>query len=317
MKILILGGTRLLGLALVRHLAAVGHDLTVLSRRATPLPTTVRHIRTERDEGLRRLTGERFDLIFDFLAYDGAAVDAALRAIAAGSYVLISSVWMTRLAPGLPADRLVTTPSNEALQRLPEITRRYLLGKLAAEQVVADHAPKRPALILRLPVFWGAGEHTGRLRFYAERIDDGGPLIVVDGGNNLTQIAWSEDLATALTAETTSLAKAETLILEALPHAGIPLRELVADIARGTGTSPHFSERSAATLAGVFPDYLAAEPLWRETAIERTDANLFRLSGTAPTAQTDWLPACRDTATGDAHLDLRAHELSLAERPGR
>lgn len=320
MKILILGGTRLLGLALVRRLAAAGHDLTVLSRRAAPLPATVRHIHAERDDGLRRLAGERFDLIFDFLAYDGAAVEVALRAIAAGSYVLISSIWMTRLSPGLPADRPVAAPSDDALQELPEVTRRYLLGKLAAERVVAGHAARRPALILRLPIFWGAGEHTGRLRFYAERIKDGGPLILVDGGVNLTQVAWSEDLATALTAATAPLAQAATPILEALPHAGIPLRELVADIARGTGASPRFSDLSAATLARVFPDYLAAEPLWRETAIERTDANLFRLAGTAPTAQADWLPACRDAAAGEARLDLRAREVyesSLAEGSDR
>ncbi len=312
MKILVLGGTRLLGLALVRRLASEEHELTVVSRRTAPFPETVRNIRADRQDGLQQIAGECFDLIFDFLAYDGAAISDALSAIPQGTYVLISSVWLVRLAPGLAVDRVLTNPSDDALLQLPEVTRRYLLGKLAAEKIVTGpRRLARPMLILRMPIFWGAQEHTGRVRFYAERIADGKPLMLINGGMNLTQIAWSEDLATAMAAALPLLVKAEAMIWEALPHEGITVRQVIADIASGTTICPAFREHDAASLQDCFPEYLEAEPLWRECASARSETNLFALAGTIPTPQALWLPACCEMAGGDARLDLRKRELAL------
>ena len=97
MKILVIGGTRLLGLALVRALLAAGHRVTVVSRRAENCPEGVECLKGDRQEGLRQLAGSKFDATFDFIAYDSLAPQQVFAEVQYGTYVLISSTWMVRM----------------------------------------------------------------------------------------------------------------------------------------------------------------------------------------------------------------------------
>ena len=165
-----------------------------------------------------------------------------------------------------------------------------------------------------MPVFWGKGEHTGRIRFYSQRIMDGKPLLLVAGGQNLTQIAWTEDIASEFEAWLRLNGKSDCLVWEGLPHDGIEVRAVIADIAVGLGQSLTFESIDSSLLKKRLPEYLDAEPLWRERLIDITPSNIFSITATQLTPQSKWLPPCCADAVGDARMDLRSRELKLLGR---
>lgn len=311
MNILVIGGTRLLGLSLVRQLNTTGHKITVLSRHPLHQNNNCRTIVMDRQNGLNILQGEKFDLVFDFLAYDDTAVNEVERKLTVDIYVLISSAWMTKLGFNFLANQIIIHPEEEALARLSKITLQYLLGKQRAE-LAAITSRTFQSLIVRMPIFWGEHEHTGRINFYSTRLEDGNPLILVDGGYNLTQIAWTEDLASAMIANIPLLTRSSCpQILEGIPHNGITTRDVITIIAKGLDKIPIFAKIEKSILSKYIPEYLAAEPLWREEPIGQTETNLFRLAQMKPTDERIWLTSCSPHAKGDPQIALRARELSF------
>lgn len=315
MKILVIGGTRLLGLALVRALLAAGHHVTVVSRRAENCPEGVECLKGDRQEELGRLAGGKFEATFDFIAYDSPAPRQVFAEIDYGTYVLISSTWMVRMNQAMTACQAVTTADAGCLDVLHPITRKYLLGKLATERAtLEERAGGGDAAILRLPIFWGAGEHTGRLNFYRQRLADGGPVICVDGGHNVAQIVWTEDVARVIL---DWIPRApERPVWEALPDEGTRVREVIALIARGMHLQESLVDISSKTLEDRLPEYLQNEPLWREREIARTESNLFLFMQMRQTPLSIWLCDLVGPGTVPPVPPLRQSELSLIQSLG-
>lgn len=306
-RILIVGGTRFVGRR-VATLLAPTHDVLVLSRNSLMIPGAERLV-ADRLEGLGRLSGRQFDVVMDFLAYDEAGVaDAcALGRI----YLVISSTWLFHLsgpAAGTPsADRAETS-----MPMLP-VTMNYLRGKARVEAAIHQfRAAGRTAVSLRLPIIMGAGDHTRRLEFYRSRIADGGPLLLVNGGGNVAQVVWSEDVARVLVGVVDTELVAGRPIWEALPDAGTRVAEFVRLVAGSMGRTAETIEVPSAMLADELPAYLESEPLWRERPISRSDANLFAALGLAPTPAPEWLATL---PPGSASIDPdRPAEIALARR---
>ena len=95
MKVLLVGGSGLLGGAARDAFVSAGHDVTVVSRGALANPESIRSIRVDRKDpaGLAAaLAGESFDFTVDFLAYDEADVNALFASgFAPGRLVMIST----------------------------------------------------------------------------------------------------------------------------------------------------------------------------------------------------------------------------------
>lgn len=315
MKILVIGGTRLLGLALVRALLAERHSVTVVSRRAENCPEGIECLQGDRQEGLRRLGGDKFDATFDFIAYDSLAPQQVFAQVHYGAYVLISSTWMARMSCAMTADQAVTTVEDRCLDALHPITRNYLLGKLAAERVTLEERAKGgDATILRLPIFWGAREHTGRLNFYRQRLADGSPVICVDGGHNVAQIVWTENVARVILAWIPRAPGRP--VWEALPEEGTPVRQIIALIARGMHLQQFLVDIPSRLLENLLPEYLENEPLWREREIAPTESNLFLFMKMRPTPPSVWLCDLAGQGTVPPVSPLRQSELSLLESMG-
>jgi nucleoside-diphosphate-sugar epimerase len=315
MKVLVIGGTRLLGLALVRALLAAGHNVTVVSRRAENCPEHVACLLGDRQEGLHKLAGSKFDATFDFIAYGSGAPEQVFAEIQYGTYVLISSTWMARINGAMMADQGITTVEDRYLRVLPPITQHYLLGKLAAERATLEERAKGGnATILRLPIFWGVGEHTGRLNFYRQRLADGSPVICVDGGHNVAQIAWTENVARVILPW--MIGASARPIWEALPEERTPVREIIALIARGMNLQPSLVDISSRLLEDLLPEYLEKEPLWREREIPLTESNLFLFMKMRPTPQSIWLCDLAGQGTVPTVSLLRQSELSLLQSMG-
>lgn len=312
MKVLVIGGTRLLGRAVVYHLLESQHRVTVLSRRSENVPPAATCLEMDRTMGLNMLGSEPFDIVIDFLAYDGGAVTDALSKISDALYVMISSTWLTRLHPDVSVEQPVTRLDQNSLMLLPAVTRGYLLGKREAESVLFQSRQQgRRATALRLPIFLGDGDHTGRLDFYRRRSNDGGGIICVNGGYNLTQIAWVEDIARALI-KWLPFASHHS-IWDGLTDHGLSVCQIISIIARGVGQAPNLVDIPSDYLEKYLPLYLDNEPLWREVSIRPSEQNIFSTTGSIPTPLSKWL--CHIKGVPDQSFPcLRENELALIER---
>ena len=67
MKVLVFGGTRFVGKALVSRLLSKGHDIFIFTRGNLTVPKNVTHLKGDRsnDEDLKKISDYSFDLIVD------------------------------------------------------------------------------------------------------------------------------------------------------------------------------------------------------------------------------------------------------------
>lgn len=282
MRVLILGGTRFLGLRVAEVLLNLGHDLVVLSRRPGGAPVGACHICADREIGLAKLEGSYFDLVLDFICYDDTGLYQISAYIHTHCYVLISSTWLPRLWAGGCAVELALS-SAPGLVHIPKVSFKYLRGKLLAEHALFSlRETGCNAVSLRLPIILGAGDHTGRYEFYLKRLLSGGPLILVDGGHNFAQIAVMEDVAQAIVCWVTQADISMFQVWEALPDAGRSVRAIMEGITAAAGVRAQLIDVPMADLERDFPIYLDREPLWRESSLPITSANIYAAVGIVP-----------------------------------
>lgn len=196
MRILVIGGTRFIGPAVVGRLSALGHQVTVLHRgqTETELPHSVQHLHTERAL-LADLAGEfqRLlpDVVIDTAAYteqDALAVVHAFRGVAR-RLVVLSSQDVYRAYGRLhrtetrwlePAPMTEDAPLREVLHPYRG-TGRGLddYEKILVERAAAS-SPVLPVTILRLPMVFGERDYQRRLLLELTRMDDGRPAILLE-----------------------------------------------------------------------------------------------------------------------------------------
>ena len=118
MRVLILGGTGLISVGIVKALLARGADVACFNRGKTPakdtapLPHNVRQFHGDRHragEMVGVLGGERFDVVIDMCAFDEQASEAAAeltRAVGATQHVFCSTVctYGVKIPPGVLVD---------------------------------------------------------------------------------------------------------------------------------------------------------------------------------------------------------------------
>src|SRR6516165_5631569 len=134
MKVLVLGGTRFVGIRLCQLLLAEGADVTSLHRgvTASPIPG-VKSVEGDRSrpDGRMGLGGARYDAVVDLSGYfsewTARAVDTLLGRV--GHYVFISSGAVYGPSPELPMPE--STPFGPA-----PIWGRYGEEKVASEKLL-------------------------------------------------------------------------------------------------------------------------------------------------------------------------------------
>lgn len=312
MRILTLGGTRFTGRELVKKLLSEGHSVTAISRRPEGCPPGAVVVPGEREEGIKKLAGRTFDVTLDFICYDAEGSREVFGSVEPGLYVLISSIWLAKLYPGCSADG----PVHQLIPRKPstmlDLTAKYLLGKAAAEgETLRFRADGAQATVLRLPIQWGIGDHTKRFEFYRQRFLDGHPVISVNGGHNLAQLAWNQDIVTTMAKWLDAGAGPSRSIWEALPDDGVPVRKILADIAVTLGVEPQLVDIQAQELSHKLPNYLEAEPLWREEHLAPAKHNLFREMDVETTPRDAWLRILASSELDGIDRTLREAELKL------
>ncbi len=204
MRILVLGGTTFFGADVVRQLLAVGHNVTIFTRGAQrpDFWDRVEHIVGDRQDYAAfrdRFASETFDAVIDNIAYTGEDVAVALDAFRGrmGRYILTSTGSVYRYAPpGAPlleetVNHQLTPPGYDP----SDGGWQYAAGKVAAEWTLMQG--DAPWTILRPPIVLGPFDPTLRGYYYFQRLMDGGPLLLSNGGVASFRLAYSEDLAHA------------------------------------------------------------------------------------------------------------------------
>lgn len=198
MKLLVLGGGRFFGAALVDAAVADGHEVATVQRGQTSraVPDAVECLRGDREVDLTELlAGREFDIVIDTCGYVPRVVRISATSLAdrVGRYCFISSI--SAYAPA-PHGRFVegVSPLCEGTVASEEVTGdTYGSLKVACEQVVQELFGDR-ALIVRPGLIVGPNDPTDRFTYWPRRLSLPGPILMPVGPDYLFQIIDARDL---------------------------------------------------------------------------------------------------------------------------
>lgn len=167
MRLLVLGGTRFVGRAVVDSALEAGHDVTLFNRgRTNPgLYPQVESVVGDRTADLSPLDGRHFDAVVDCAGYHPDVVRLSVGKRLADRYIFVSSC-------SVYADQSV--PPVEGAAMLDDDS--YGGRKAACEQVVLD-GYRDQALIARPGMITGPHDPTERLAYWPRRLARGGRVL--------------------------------------------------------------------------------------------------------------------------------------------
>ncbi|WP_432135673.1 NAD-dependent epimerase/dehydratase family protein [Streptomyces sp. bgisy154] len=181
MRLLVLGGTRFAGRALVEVAVARGWDVTVFSRGRAPVPAGARTLTGDRTApgGLAAAAGPAhgpWDAVVDTWSGAPRAVHEAARLLRgrAGRYVYVSSCSVYAWAP--PAGYDESAPVVEGAEPDAEGT-DYYHDKRGGELAAVDAFGAEDSVLVRAGLLLGPYENVGRLPWWLTRMARGGPVL--------------------------------------------------------------------------------------------------------------------------------------------
>ncbi|WP_026522152.1 NAD-dependent epimerase/dehydratase family protein [Butyrivibrio sp. VCB2001] len=183
MKILVVGGTRFFGIPMVNALLSAGHDVTIATRgnAKADFAGEVKNVvfdRTDPESIKRALSGLKYDVIIDKIAYGSNDVKALLENASCDRYIQMSSCSVYHEDHADIREEEFITKDNPLKwqDRLPD----YPETKRNAERAALEFMDEASCTFVRYPVVLGENDYTGRLRFYVDHIRNGSPMYVDD-----------------------------------------------------------------------------------------------------------------------------------------
>ncbi|MDL1900222.1 NAD-dependent epimerase/dehydratase family protein [Anaerolineae bacterium CFX9] len=198
MDILLIGGTRFSGRAMVEIAQARGHRVTVFHRgQSNPgIHANAEEILGDRDHDLAKLDDRRWDAVIDTCGYVPRSVGLAVDALKdrVGHYTFISTISVYE--DGIPAGSDESAPLKVlADPAVEEVTGETYGGlKVLCEQRVEAAFPGR-ALLPRPGLIVGPNDPTERFPYWVERVSRGGEVFVPGDPARQTQMIDARDLA--------------------------------------------------------------------------------------------------------------------------
>jgi 2'-hydroxyisoflavone reductase len=198
MDVLLIGGPRFLGLALIEAALDGGHNVTMFNRgRTNPhLFPQVERLQGDRDGGIAALRGRRWDVVIDTCGYVPRVVrqSAELLASSVQRYLFIStiSVYREPLSPGAAENAPLASLDDETVEAVTGETYGGL--KVLCEQAV-QAVFGEAALIIRPGLIVGPHDPTNRFTYWVTRMAEGGRVLAPDDRNAPVQFIDVRDLA--------------------------------------------------------------------------------------------------------------------------
>jgi 2'-hydroxyisoflavone reductase len=195
-KILILGGTRFLGRAIVDAALASGHTLTLFNRGQSgpELFPGVEALRGDRTADLSALAGRDWDAVVDPSGYFPRVVGASADALRdhVGQYVFISSISVYAKPSASGEEDPVGTTDDPTVETITGGT--YGPLKALCEQAAAARFPDQ-SLIIRPGLIVGPHDPTDRFSYWPWRIAQGGEVLAPGRPERGVQVIDARDLA--------------------------------------------------------------------------------------------------------------------------
>lgn len=202
-NILMMGGTRFIGLFLARELVKAGHQVTLFTRGKAPITqqlpgesdeeyaeysSKVKHLQGDRQDfdGLKeKLKGTNFNIVYDINGREGKEVEPILEALPGlEQYIFCSSAGVY-----LKSDQL---PHFEVDAVDPKSRHK---GKLDTETLLQS---KGVAWTSIRPVYiYGPLNYNPVEEWFFQRLKEGRPIPVPNSGMQITQLGHVKDLARA------------------------------------------------------------------------------------------------------------------------
>ena len=198
MQLLIIGGTRFLGRALVDEALAAGHSITLFNRgQSNPgLYPDVEQIHGNRDGGLGALAGRRWDAVIDTCGYVPrivrAAADALAEAVEHYTFISSLSVYADPLPISADEDAPPATIADETVEEITGET--YGALKALCERTAAEGMGGR-ALSVRSGLIVGPHDASDRFNYWPARVARGGEVLAPESPDYGVQFIDVRDLA--------------------------------------------------------------------------------------------------------------------------
>ncbi len=191
MRILVMGGTRFIGVYLTRLLVAQGHEVVLFNRGNRPAPVEgVSQLTGDRKDPAQlkaALAGQKFDAVFDNNGRERSDTQSLVEALEPGFkqfiYVSSAGVYLKSDQPPLMEGDPVDPKSRHK-------------GKFETEQYLQEQ--RVPFTSIRPVYIYGPQNYNPVERWFFERIVRDRPLPIPGNGLHVTQLGHVHDLAQAM-----------------------------------------------------------------------------------------------------------------------
>lgn len=204
LNILVLGGTALIGPALVEYAQSRGHTVALFNRGKTnpQLFPDLEKLRGDRDpskgDGVKALEGRKFDVVFDDTGYYPRHVKASAELMAPniGHYVYISSIscYAKNDVEGADESAELATMPDPTLESMGKNYEYYGSLKALCEQA-AEAAMPGKTCVIRPGYIVGPGDTSNRFAYWPMRADKGGDFVAPGAPTDPVQIIDVRDLS--------------------------------------------------------------------------------------------------------------------------
>lgn len=191
MRILIMGGTRFIGVYLTQILRAQGHEVVLFNRGSKPAPEGVQQIQGDRTDAsqLQALAGESFDAIFD---NNGRELSDTQPLVELFADRLRHFIYVSSAGVYLKSDQM---PHVEGDAIDPKSRHK---GKFETEAYLAERGV--PFTSIRPVYIYGAQNYNDLEAWFFDRIVRDRPVPIPGSGLHITQLGHVQDLAAAMAA---------------------------------------------------------------------------------------------------------------------
>lgn len=210
-KILVIGGTRFLGLDFIKLINEDQYELFVASRKDIKT-NNFRLIDRKSQDDLNKLFSEnQFDVVIDFICYSSMDASVLYNSLLLQKRMPKLIVISTVYTYGHPLEIKMNTTFDESafeanldvnnLHDRPIVS--YSLGKQEMESYLCKKISSEKLVILRFPIILGANDYTQRTHFYFNLIKEGLKINPINI-NSKTNYIFSHEASNAILNFTTS-----------------------------------------------------------------------------------------------------------------
>jgi nucleoside-diphosphate-sugar epimerase len=191
MRILIMGGTRFIGVSLTKILVSQGHEVVLFNRGNKPCPVEgVDEIHCDRKNITQlkeKLKGQKFDAIFD---NNGRELSDTQPLVELFKDQISHFIYVSSAGVYLPSEQM---PHREDDAVDPQSRHK---GKYETEEYLKNQ--DIPFTSIRPVYIYGSGNYNDLEAWFFDRLLRNLPILIPSGGLHFTQFGHVEDLAIAM-----------------------------------------------------------------------------------------------------------------------